>query len=214
MPRRLAAILVVLLSSLFAAGAMGASLLDSGSRPASRVRSTASRADRGGSIYGHTYLRAHVGFSAPTGDFGDVYDSGPGFGGAIAHGVSRSVLLSFGIAYHHFDNQRTSALNASVTPFTMNAEYVLPSSSRVRPWIGGGMGMYHVTESLETDVGGLLVRDSISENNFGINLGMGVGAPVSERTLVGAGVRFHQVWGNDFIDTPFVTFQVGMGFAL
>lgn len=197
-----------------AAEVRAASLADSDLHPVRRERAATARAGGGDGIYGRTFLRAHVGFSAPTGDFGDVYDSGPGFGGSIGYGVGRRVLLSFGIAYHHFNNQATSAVDASITPFTVDADYVLPSSGRVKPWIGGGVGMYHVKETLDADVGGFLVQRSASENNFGLNVGMGFGVPVSPRALVGAGVKYHQVWGNDFIDTPFFTFQVGMGFEL
>jgi opacity protein-like surface antigen len=165
---------------------------------------------QGEGVNGLTMLRIHGGLSAPIGDFSDAYDAGWGLGGSIAHGVSRSVLLSAALAYHRFENSVFSDTHASITPFTMNADVVLPTRSTVRPFVGGGIGLYHVTESI--DLGGATVSDS--ENNFGINMGFGVGGPLSARTLWGAGVKLHQVWGGDFLDTPFFTFQFGFGFEL
>ncbi|MGE5176095.1 MAG: outer membrane beta-barrel protein [Hyphomicrobiales bacterium] len=212
MPRR-PAVLTLALSlalTLLAADAGAASIASGDAHPASRRPP----AERGEGLYGRTLLSAHIGFSAPTGHFGDVYDSGPGFGGSIGYGVSRNVVLSLGLAYHHFDNQATSTLNASITPFTMDAVVALPSSSKVKPWIGGGMGMYHVKESLDLVSGGILTRDSISENNFGMNIGAGLMGRVSPRAMFGGGVKYHQVWGNEFIDTPFMTVQLGMAWLL
>ncbi|HEX7078324.1 MAG TPA: outer membrane beta-barrel protein [Candidatus Eisenbacteria bacterium] len=213
MHRRIIALFAVLLAGTAAAQAAASSLTGAESHPARRHR-VASAGATGGGIEGQTIFRAHLGFSAPTGTFGDVYDSGPGFGGSIGYGVSRKVLLSFDVAYHHFDNHFLSNRDASITPLTVGADVILPTSGKVKPWIGGGIGMYHVRETTDVDVGGLLQSRSVSEDNAGVNFGMGIGAPISPRTLVGAGVKFHQVWGNDFIDTPFFTFQMGFGFVL
>lgn len=165
----------------------------------------------GEGVYGLTMLRIHGGLSAPIGDFSDGYDAGWGLGGSIAHGVTRNLLLSGAIAYHRFENSFSSDLHAAITPYTVNLDVVLPTHSTVKPFVGGGIGLYHVSET--EDVGGG-VTVSASENNFGINLGAGVGGPISPRTLWGVGVKLHQVWGNDFIDTPFFAFQFGFGFVL
>ncbi len=73
-----------------------------------------------------------------------------------------------------------------------------------------GAGVYHVSET--TDLGMTTVTSS--ENNFGVNMGIGFGAPISRSTLFGAGMKLHYVAGDSLIDTPFFTFQVGFGFIL
>lgn len=168
------------------------------------------RVGSGEGVYGLTMVRVHGGLSAPIGDFSDRYDAGWGLGLSVAHGVSRQVLLSTALAYHRFEHTVYSDTHVGITPWTFNADFVPPTRSSVHPWLGGGIGIYHVTESI--DLGGPTVSDS--ENNFGINLGVGVGGPVSPRTLWGMGIKLHQVWGSDFIDTPFFAIQFGLGYAL
>jgi len=165
---------------------------------------------RGEGVDGLTMLRIHGGLSAPIGDFSDAYSSGWGLGLSVAHGVSRTVLLSTALGYHRFEHEVFSDVHASITPWTFGADVVIPTRSAVRPFVGGGIGLYHVSES--EDIGGATV--SASENNFGIHMGAGVGGPLSPRTLWGVGVKLHQVWGSDFIDTPFFAFQFGFGFVL
>jgi opacity protein-like surface antigen len=166
--------------------------------------------DRSEGVQGLTMIRVHGGLSAPIGDFSNVYDAGWGLGASVAHGVSRVVLLSTAVSYHRFEHEVFSDVHASITPWTFNADVVLPTRSAVHPFLGGGIGLYHISESEDFGFGTV----SFSENNFGINMGAGIGGPLSPRTLWGAGVRLHQVWGGDFIDTPFFTFQFGFGFEL
>lgn len=207
MRRLVPAAFVAVLISLVAADAM-ATALDLGSdRPARRVRS---RVEGSTDIKDLTILRGHLGLSAPMGNFGESYGTGFGFGGSIGYGVGRNVILSGSVARHQFDNDEFTNVDATVTPVTVNADFALPTGGRAVPWVGIGTGIYHVSESVDTGP----TTVSVSENNFGLNLGIGFGAPISERTLFGAGLKFHYVAGDEFIDTPFFTFQVGFGFIL
>jgi opacity protein-like surface antigen len=163
-----------------------------------------------------TLLRMHAGFAMPSGDFGDVFDGGFGFGLNIAHGISRSVLISAGVAYHGFDGEGFDA-DASITPVTLNLDAILPSSGRIKPWIGGGIGFYNV----DVDTGPIVipafgtVSGSIDETNFGINLGAGFGAPAGASGVWGLGIKYHHVFEGDIFDeTEFLTLQVGYGFFL
>jgi opacity protein-like surface antigen len=149
----------------------------------------------------------HVGLSSPTGDLGDAFNSGLGFGGTIGYGVSRSVLLSFALSHHEFDSDVFTDEQVSVTPMTFNADYVFTTGSRIRPWVGGGIGAYHVNDQIE----GFPDDD---ETTFGWSLGGGLAGPISRRTLVGGGFRFHSVSGNNLPDSEFFTLQVGLGFFL
>lgn len=160
---------------------------------------------------GRAVLRVHGGASFPLGNFGNGYQTGFGGGGSIGYGVSEHVLVSWGVAYHHFDNQEASNVNASVTPYTIGVDYKIPSRRGIAPWISGGFGLYHVAESADLGSG---VTASVSENNLGINFGVGIGAPVGSKTMIGTGLKFHYVGGDNFIDTPFLTYQVGVAAVL
>jgi len=208
--RRLAlAAFVAVLSTLAAAEAM-ATALDLGSDRPVRKRWQRSRVESSIGVKDLTIVRAHLGLSAPMGNFGDAYGSGLGFGGSIGYGVGENIILSGGIARHQFDHDEFTNVDATITPVTLNVDFALPTGGRAVPWVGLGTGLYHVSES--TDTGPATITES--ENNFGVNMGIGFGAPISNRTLFGAGLKLHYVSGDQFIDTPFFTFQLGFGFIL
>lgn len=155
-----------------------------------------------------TVASLHLGVSMPTGDFGDVFESGLGFGGSIGYGVGRQLLLSANISHHEFDSD-IPGLEASTTPITFNLDYIVPTSGNLMPWVGGGLGIYNVEiEDEEFDF-------EADESNFGINLGAGLAGRVGNKTLLGGGFRYHMVSDGDEIDdTPFLTLQFGVGFLL
>lgn len=167
--------------------------------------------ERSYGVEGQTILGLHLGVSSPTGDFDTIFNSGLGFGGSIGYGVSRSVLLSFEVSHHTFDGDLPND-DASITPMTFNAAYVLPTGGQVVPWIGGGIGPYHHHEAVDDNAGGVLVDDS--ETTIGYNLGAGLAGPIARRTMLGGGFRFHHVSGDRLLDAEFWTFQIGLGFLL
>jgi len=170
---------------------------------------------RGGSLEGRTMLRVHAGISAPTGDFGDAMNTGFGLGVSLGYGLSHDVVLAWGVAYHRFDEEFVDG-HVAITPVTMSVDYGFSSRSKVRPWISGGLGLYHVNEeTTEFNNGlGVLVTDSFSENDFGLNFGGGIATPISPRTSFGAGLKYHHIVGNDFPDSDFFALQAGLGFSL
>lgn len=168
--------------------------------------------DRRSSIEGRTIATIHLGVSSPSGDFDEIFNSGIGFGGSIAYGISRSVLLSFELSHHDFDGDFPRD-DASVTPMTFNAAYVFPTGGRIIPWAGGGIGAYQHHEQIEDGIAPGVDFDD-DETAFGYNFGAGIGGPVARRTLLGAGFRFHHVDGDRLLDANFWTFQVGLGFEL
>jgi opacity protein-like surface antigen len=165
------------------------------------------------SFDGQTMATVHLGISSATGDFGDVFDSGLGFGASIGYGVSRHVVLSANVSHHEFDSDFPD-VEASTTPFTFNADYAFPTRGKIVPWIGGGIGVYNVELEIDDYFG---PGDDLSEDesNFGFNLGAGIAGPISRRTLLGGGFRYHFVSeGDEFDDSPFFTVQFGLGFLL
>jgi opacity protein-like surface antigen len=149
----------------------------------------------------------HLGISSPTGDLGDAFGSGLGFGATLGYGVSRSVLISVAVSHHQFDSDIFTDEEVSVTPITFNGDYVFTTGSRIRPWVGGGIGAYRVNDQIE----GFPDED---ETTFGFSLGAGVAGPISRGTLLGGGFRYHAVSGDNLPDSEFLTFQIGVGFFL
>jgi opacity protein-like surface antigen len=118
--------------------------------------------------------------------------------------------VSGGVAFHHFGDEGIDG-HTNIVPITAGIDYGFNSRGTVRPWIGGGLGVYNV--SFEDDVPGTgIVSDS--EADFGFNLGLGIAAPMNSTTAWGAGFKYHHVSGNDFIDSDFITFQGGFAFEL
>jgi opacity protein-like surface antigen len=163
--------------------------------------------DRPRNLEGRTVATVHLGISSPSGNLGDAFDSGLGFGGSVGYGVSEHVMLSLGISHHEFDHEVFSDESVSITPVTFNADYAFDTHSRLMPWIGGGIGMYHVNDQIT----GFPDDD---ETGFGFNLGAGLAGPIGRRTLLGGGFRYHSVSGDRLPDSEFFTFQVGLGFLL
>jgi len=188
-----------------AAGASAGSL----ARPSRRSVDPA-----GAGVEGLTILRIHAGFSAPTGSFSDNFNTGLGVGANIAYGVSRSVLLSAGVAYHNFNGDGFDG-DATIVPVTFNVESILPSSSTVHPYIGGGFGFYNE----ERESNAIIVQPSesntVSETNTGINFGAGIGARSGEKDVWAVGFRYHHIFeGDRFSDVDFITLQAAYGFFL
>jgi opacity protein-like surface antigen len=197
----------ILLTALLAAAVLSAAA----PAQAQRRRVREYDGERTASIEGRTIATIHLGLSSPTGNFDDIFNSGLGFGGSIAYGVSRRVLLSFELSHHDFDGDLPRD-DASITPMTFNAAYVFPTGGSVVPWAGGGLGAYQHHERIE-DVGGGIAFDD-EETAFGYNFGAGIGGPIAHRTLLGGGFRFHHVDGDRLLEANFWTFQVGLGFLL
>ncbi len=180
--------------------------------PAQAQRYRTRQYDRPRTLEGRAIATAHLGISSPSGDFGDVFDSGLGFGGSLGYGISRRVMLSVAISHHEFGGDLPRD-EASMTPVTFNADYAFPTNSRIIPFIGGGIGMYHHSETVQ-DLFGPGVDFQDDETAFGWNLGAGLAGPIGRKTLLGAGFRFHSVSGDRLLDSEFFTFQVGLGFFL
>ncbi|HEU4725583.1 MAG TPA: outer membrane beta-barrel protein [Candidatus Eisenbacteria bacterium] len=202
---------VLLAAGVLAVSMVSTAFAESAERPARRSLRT-----DGAGVKGQTILRLHAGLSGPTGDFSDGFDGGLGVGANVAYGISRSVLFSVGVGLHNFDGDGFAG-DATVVPFTFNFDAILPTSGRVHPWIGGGLGLYNV----DIDTGPIVVplfgvvSASASETNLGMNFGAGFGAPAGDRGVWGVGMKYHHIFeGDTFNDLDFITLQVGYGFFL
>jgi hypothetical protein len=159
-----------------------------------------------GGFEGRTMLRFHGGISVPTGDFDSAVNTGWGLGASLGYGIGRNTLLSWGLAYHRFGEKFVNG-HVGVTPLTMAVDYGFSSSGKVRPWISGGIGLYHLSESVTG-------FPSDSENDFGFNAGFGIAMPTSGRSTFGAGFKFHHIAGRNLPDTNFLAIQAGLSYPL
>lgn len=163
---------------------------------------------------GRTYLRFHGGISVPTGDFDTAVNAGLGLGASLGYGIGRRTILSGGIAYHRFGEEGVDG-HVGVVPLTVAVDYGFSSSGHVRPWISGGLGLYHLSEKItEFFPPSTLVTTTDSESDFGLNFGFGVAMPTSGRSAFGAGFKYHHIVGNNFPDTDFITLQAGLSYPL
>jgi opacity protein-like surface antigen len=215
MPSRRSPHAAVMIALLLLPGS--AAWAGSAERPIRHRASTGSTPGEG--VYGLTMLRVHGGLSAPSGDFGDLAESGWTLGCSVAHGVSRQVLMSAALSYHAYD-RRPGFGDYAVTPLTMDVDAVFPTRGSVHPWVGGGLGIYHVDwkRNVTVLIGGLpyVASRSDSETDLGLNMGAGLGGPLGPRTLWGVGFRFHHLFEGDLVPTSldFFTFQFGIGYRL
>jgi hypothetical protein len=163
---------------------------------------------------GRTFLRVHGGLSVPTGDFDNFVNTGWGLGASLGYGIGRSTILSGGIAYHRFGDQFVDG-HVAVVPITAAVDYGFSSSGRVRPWVSGGLGLYHLSDkTTEFFPPSTFVTTTASENDFGFNFGFGIAMPTSGRNAFGAGFKFHHIVGNNLPDTNFLALQAGLSFPL
>jgi opacity protein-like surface antigen len=159
---------------------------------------------------GRTYLRFHGGISFPSGDFSNVVNSGLGLGASLGYGLGRNTILSGGVAYHRFGEDLQDG-HVSIVPMTANIDYGFASSRRVRPWISGGLGLYHLRETVPVSP---TVEATDSESDFGFNLGFGIAMPTSGRSAWGVGLRYHHISGDRFLDANFLALQAGLSYPL
>jgi len=169
--------------------------------------------DRNG-FEGETMLRVHGGMSSPTGDFDSAVNTGWGLGASLGYGIGANTVLSWGVAYHRFGEEFADG-HVGVTPVTMAVDYGFHTGGRVRPWISGGLGLYHIAEKTTEQVApATFIVTSDSENDFGFNFGFGIAMPTSGRSSWGAGLKFHHIVGNNFPDTNFIALQAGLSYPL
>jgi opacity protein-like surface antigen len=192
----------------------GSALAETSSGPyRNNPRDRAYTRDRNG-FEGETMLRVHGGMSSPTGDFDNAVNTGWGLGASLGYGIGANTILSWGVAYHRFGEEFTDG-HVGVTPVTMAVDYGFHTSGRVRPWITGGLGLYHLSEKTSELVApATFIVTSDSENDFGFNFGFGIAMPTSGRSSWGAGFKFHHIVGNNFPDTDFIALQAGLSYPL
>lgn len=144
------------------------------------------------------------GLSKPTGDYGDVANSGWNFGGQVDYWMNPQWGLGGDIAYHA--NNAADAVNAalvadpafgpgsemkfSTMQFGVHTTYMFPTQGGTTfPYLQGGMGEYSVKSTID---GGQL-PGSASQSKFGVNVGGGVDFRASPTVNLGVNGTYHYI---------------------
>jgi opacity protein-like surface antigen len=107
--------------------------------------------------------------------------------------------------------------SAGVISFTPGARFFfLPRGNLFRPWLGVGLGWYHVGADFNRDFIFNSRDDDVdrSDDSFGINVGGGVDWRITQRVSLGLDIRYHNAFdalnGFEFVTT---NFNVGIHFG-
>jgi opacity protein-like surface antigen len=123
--------------------------------------------------YNPFQIGASAGVAIPTGDLGNVTNTG--YNVAVAVGY-KPQLMPIGIRLEAAYNQFGSSIgggNINIPAFTGNVVYELPLGTSFSPYAIGGIGLYR--PSADFTGGG----STTAENDFGWNIGGGIKIPLS-----------------------------------
>lgn len=160
---------------------------------------------------GDVRIGPKVGIALPIGDFGDFADLGFLFGATGDFGVNESIMIGGDLLYNPFSvNDIFDDLDTSysVIHVTGHARYQFESSSSLRPFALGGLGIYFGRLSQDGEINGFSVSGSDTESDIGIQVGGGVQLPVGENAIEFSGV-FHII-----SDSNMITFAASLPFSV
>jgi opacity protein-like surface antigen len=138
-----------------------------------------------GSMLSGFQIGASAGVAIPTGDLGDVANTG--YNVTLMAGF-KPTLIPLGVrleaAYNQFGIQNNDG-NVNIPAFTGNLTYTFPSFA-FSPYAIGGAGLYRV--NVDPDPG-----NSVGENKFGFNIGGGIKVPLSRSFETFVEARYNRV---------------------
>ena len=136
-----------------------------------------------------------AGLSVPTGTMGDGSKTGFNLQGAVAHKIGTSPMWMRGeVAFHRFGSQNLGGADGHQSELgaLANIGYSFPTTSKVRPYVLGGLGLYSQKYTVENSGASL----SMSESDIGFNGGLGVSFPMAGRSA-SLEARYHSVNGGN-----------------
>ena len=114
------------------------------------------------------------------------------------------------IGYSHFGASANIDAHASILRFAVDGLYDIPvSGSALQPYLLGGLGLYHVSASIDNCPTG--IDCSNSNTGLGLNLGGGVRYPISTIQLF-AEIRYQVALVSG--DAPFIPIQAGIRYIV
>jgi opacity protein-like surface antigen len=165
--------------------------------------SNAQRANRAAAAKPYSFSIG-AGLSVPMGDMSDGSKTGFNVQGAVAHRLGTSPAWLRGeVAFHRFGSQNLGGADGHQSELgaLANIGYSFPTTSKVRPYLIGGLGLYSQKYTIEADGATL----SQSESDIGFNGGLGVSFPMGGRSAA-IEARYHSVNGGDKMGNMTSTF--------
>ncbi len=161
-----------------------------------------------------------IGLAAPVGDFGTGLSAGADLMGAVEAWFPRTAPIGFRaeIGYSHFGASNSVNASANIVRFLVDALYDFHlSGTAFEPYILGGLGIYHVSFSVD-ECAILAVPGCVSgdaSTGLGINFGGGVRypfGPVQGFAEVRYQLPFTAPGG--LSDAPYFPLQLGVRYVL
>jgi len=168
---------------------------------------------------------AAIGFAVPVGDYGTGLNTGIDLMGALEYHPRTTWPLYFRgeLGWDHFGIDGFSA-NSDITRFAVDALYDVPiPNSLLQPYALAGVGLYHVSVSVDQDCGTdasgnpiFCTSSSNGSTGLGINLGGGLRYQLGRGAQAYVEVRYQlPLTGPGALsDSPFVPFQFGIRYSL
>lgn len=155
--------------------------------------------------------------SLPTGDFGDVYNTGVGGNLTFAYSLYPYLILTGSLGYINWSGDEglyggfggDADYSVSSVPFLVGARYVFPTSSSFRPYLLGEIGLHFMSYSSEGSYYGYSYDASASSTEFALGLGGGFMYPFSAAWSLDVNARYWII-----SDAGNFTVMAGVGYAL
>lgn len=165
------------------------------------------------------YISGGAGF--PTGDFGDLTDTGWQIAGGIMFADIGTPGLSLGVDGSYGQN---SIKDVTIIGFDVEgniktygimgiALYSFANESGIEPYLFGGAGWLGADGYIRASGGGETESESGSESSFGYQLGAGLGYSLSEKVSIYGEGRYTGGTG-DLSDIKWISALAGLSFAI
>ena len=162
-------------------------------------------------------LDGSVGFGAP--DYGTASLGFDAMGAGEWHPTALPVAFRGEVGYDYFGagsssyGSTTYSAHSDILRFDVDALYDIPVhwTSKLQPYVLGGLGIYHVGVSASGCVPGTCISAGASDTNLGINLGGGLRYPFGP-----VDGFFELRWHEAFTagDAAFFPFQFGVRYRI
>ncbi len=150
------------------------------------------------------------GIALPTGDLGDIAETGYDFGANAAFGFSPNAAVYAGYTFNSFGADGLDDVDLQIKGFNGGVRLGVPVAvAGLAPYLKGGAVYYQGEISGDDDIVG---DDNESDNEWGFEVGGGVAVPLGMRGSFTPEVRYTDVGGD--IDANFVTVDVGLRFRI
>ena len=142
-----------------------------------------------------------LGYGASSGDVGDVVDSGIAFGfGYEGYKINDTLSIGGEFFYTSGEGSLSAVIDYSIStwgllPYLKASKEINIGDNKGNLYGLFGMGIYRATLDMEVPTAPSL-NTSVSDSEFGFNIGGGIMFPMGDAMQIGADIRYHLVASN------------------